>query len=109
LLTLFSVQFHLWNFPLGQLVTIVAIPLARVVTSAASRRHGPSRSCFIVRDVNGQTLACVYFEARCAVAKFLTDDEAAHRGQPELPAVVLNSDRRHARRCRSISDGGGLD
>ena len=38
-----------------------------------------NRSCFIVRDNNGQALACVYFETepgRRAAANFLTCDEA---------------------------------
>ena len=37
------------------------------------------RRCFIVRDANGQALACVYFEGelgRRAAAQLLTRDEA---------------------------------
>ena len=50
--------------------------------SAASRRPGPPRKptrCFVVRDANGQALACVYFEeepGRRSAARLLTRDEA---------------------------------
>ena len=49
---------------------------------AASRRPGQSKNstpCYVVRDHNGQQLACVYFEdepGRGSAAKPLTRDEA---------------------------------
>jgi hypothetical protein len=50
-----------------------------VQSPAASRRHGRSQDCYIVRDANGHALAYVYFEdepGRRSAAHLMTRDEA---------------------------------
>jgi hypothetical protein len=66
--------------------------------NAASRRHGPSQDCYIVRDANGHALAYVYFEdepGRRSAAHLMTRDEARRIAAniaklPELLAAPRN-------------------
>jgi YD repeat-containing protein len=54
--------------------------------NAASRRHGPSQDCYIVRDANGHALAYVYFEDERSAAHLMTRDEARRIAASSGPA-----------------------
>jgi hypothetical protein len=70
-------------------------------------------SCFVVKDANGQALACVYFEnesGRRAAAYLLTRDEAtAHRCQHRQAAGVAGAPKRSVNSRRASMSRRRLD